>query len=746
MRPRLVLALLAAVGLAASPAAAWDGGALAASADAALTAAQPAQAVADLRRAARSVLMPDAPPPSFARKLDEAHAAWLGVVAGRVEALPTAEAFRAVRALRDEARRVKLGPEGQRALEAAVARVAARVWDASVAPAVEAGDLETALREARALRFEIGAPEPREAALLAGVKTRIDRLQGPNAPWLRQLLAHYYLRGAEPAPLFPYAGARVTALDVADGGCAALAAALRAGAKALAQGTEVAAKLSIERCAVATTTRATQKRLPFTVEVEVASNVKVPREVTYPCKVPTVVQQSVTSSFTAPAVNYNGRLTGQTETHSRTSYYPAIVEVDSTCTGTVEEYVTSTRKETRTEEEVVVAEVKRTALEVTVRGTMTVGGVDSPVTLEAAPAYEEETYTSRHSPSQASGPVRRDRLDTEAAAALSLQLGEVARRAIFERTARALEAELATDAASVAARRTELLTSIAFYRHAPPRELAAELAATTGLSEDSLGRAFRDGQIADRATTAAEAGEWLRLPSASREAEAEVFVDEERSLVIDKFSGVSTLALVTLGGHGGTGSPPYSSLGVVVRWDYTPRFLLLRKLSASLFVRPEGGMGLGNGFGYYGAAGGLAVTARTGPVSLQGMGLGGIDGRFVYGEGEDAARPSMEVPASGLFGYGATAAVSGSRVIDHRLAVTVMRKHRVEHTYPLSNTLEVLYGRGYHVGVHAEVWGDVLTGSVARAPLSAWLAIGGSLDLGNADVGDVVQSGEHEKR
>jgi hypothetical protein len=105
----------------------------------------------------------------------------------------------------------------------------------------------------------------------------------------------------------------------------------------------------------------------------------------------------------------------------------------------------------------------------------------------------------------------------------------------------------------------------------------------------------------------------------------------------------------------------------------------------------------------------------------------------------------MEVPASGFLGYGATLAISGSRVIDHRLAVTVMRKHRVEHTYPFSNTVEILYGRGYHVGVHAEIWGDVLTSSVAHLPLSTWLAIGGSLDLGAAAVGDVVDSSEHQK-
>jgi hypothetical protein len=189
----------------------------------------------------------------------------------------------------------------------------------------------------------------------------------------------------------------------------------------------------------------------------------------------------------------------------------------------------------------------------------------------------------------------------------------------------------------------------------------------------------------------------------------------------------------------------YPTLGVVLRWDWTPSFLLLRKVSGSLFARPEGGMGPGNGFGYYGAQGGLSVTARTGPLSLQGMGMGGIDGRFLYGEGGDAGRPSMEVPASGFLGYGATAAISGSRVIDHRLAVTVMRKHRVEHTYPFSNTVEIIYGRGYHVGVHAEIWGDVLTSSVAHLPLSTWLAIGGSLDLGAATVGDVVDASEHQK-
>jgi hypothetical protein len=50
------------------------------------------------------------------------------------------------------------------------------------------------------------------------------------------------------------------------------------------------------------------------------------------------------------------------------------------------------------------------------------------------------------------------------------------------------------------------------------------------------------------------------------------------------------------------------------------------------------------------------------------------------------------------------------------------------------------------VGVHAEIWGDVLTSSVAHLPLSTWLAIGGSLDLGAATVGDVVDSSEHQKK
>jgi hypothetical protein len=43
------------------------------------------------------------------------------------------------------------------------------------------------------------------------------------------------------------------------------------------------------------------------------------------------------------------------------------------------------------------------------------------------------------------------------------------------------------------------------------------------------------------------------------------------------------------------------------------------------------------------------------------------------------------------------------------LTVAAARNHRVEHTYPMSKTLDVLVGRSIQIGGHYEVWGDVET-------------------------------------
>lgn len=720
---------------------AWEGGALGESGERALAGGQPAQAVSDLRRAARSILMPDALPAPFKAKLDAAHLAWLLERAQSTEREPIERAVGHILAVRKEATRLRLSGAEQAQLDAAVLRVMDRAWDLAVTPSVKAGDFEAALREARLMQYEFGRPSPREGALVHQVEEMVSKLSGPNAPWLRAKVLAYLENKEEPAPLVPYAGARGTS-EVTGSSCAILSAALEQKLQDARKGSnETTLSVHLDDCRVQTVERRIHKALPYQDWVTVQTPTKVQRTRLVEVDVPVKRSETLTQQFSHQYVSTSGSyLTERTSSYDYWTFEKQLV------TESYEDWelVSSRHQQWFTEQ--VDGTEQTVSLAVRASITVKVDGVAYPTKIEIAPSYTEEAYTSKHSASKAFGPKRSADLERSAAQDLFAISVASEERAIRAQRAQALEAEIDSEPE----KRMEKLTAIAFYRRSAPQELVAHVASVTGLKPASLERALQGARVTERALRVPLTDGFLTLPAPTPDAEKDVFGEEESTLVNRKLNAGFAGFAFQLGGHSSPGVSPYATLGVRLNWQVVPPLFLLKRVGPEFSLRPEGGIGLNGGMVYYNAPAYLSLVARPGPFTFEAFGTAGVDGRAPFGEGNEA----LLVRPSGYWGYGGRLGFyfggplgegQGAGLFRHGIYMYAARKHRVQHDLPMANVVELTYGKGISATLHAELWGDIFEGTLKNAPISAWLGVGASFDVGDVQEGDAVAAEEHEK-
>jgi hypothetical protein len=412
----------------------------------------------------------------------------------------------------------------------------------------------------------------------------------------------------------------------------------------------------------------------------------------------------------------------------------------TTCTRLVDAWQTVTRSSMVTDTERVPAVEKTTTLEIVLVGEATVGGVRYRTKISVAPSLWAEAYQSEHSESKSFGPLPKAALEKTASEQLEVSVQAMMQRAILARHAELLEAKLASDGLNDAERR-EILIAIAFYRNTPSKELLTQTARVTDLRVSTLEHAFADPGIVLPAMDEPDPGDWFTLPEPDADAVAEIYTEESRSLLTKNFGGLSIMAHIGGGAQSAIDVPNYASMNLTMRFDYTPQALLIRNLSGSLWAQPVLASTIGgDGFVRYGLSAGPSVSLKLWQFSLRAEGHVGFDGRETYSKN---SRPEFTVPFSGFGGYGAALAWTGPEMSFLGLTVAAARNHRAEHTYPMSNTLDVLVGRSLQIGGHYEVWGDVFQDTHRNAPSALWFSLGAAFDLTTTGEDDGAAAGEH---
>lgn len=690
----------------------------------AMEAGNPAQAVADLRRARVSILA-EGRDETLRAELTRAETRWIeGLLRVEMQRGATERAPHLL-ALRAEAVRIE-NAEATAAAEEAIEQTALRVWSTNrgADDAQELSLLDTWAsfqkeRPAIARLFE----GPR-----ATVLGKIARFSAPgmDGDFARARLRAFYLLD-DPAPPDPHP-TRIRLDDGSSwptGSCGGALAEVR---KRLSAGPGEPLQIAVSSAECAVTQHESASKHPVTwtemVDVPRMERIVTTKKVRRSMAVQTESCTPVSSCEVHTGVGLEVCRTTQV-------CKPAFSERE------VEEEVETVRfekhvdKVSRTFQENVPSLVRESTLRVRVRAVFTSGSESAETTFEDVVSTKQEQFDHPKGGKASFVADIRPVLDATASDRIHAAFEAFGKHTLKVRRVRELRGQLASTAdANV---RFPLLCELLTLEDGPDPELVRGVVATTALPEAAVTSALVGGRRSRGEALVASEPFWT-LPKANPEAERDAFEEEDRSVVAQR--GLQTSGGIGLGAGVAAfpSGPAFPHALLRVDLSYVPAFLLYRVYTAALFGEVAGGLGKALPLR---AAGGLSAGFHVGSVTFLGIGALGMDVISFNRDDDQALGPNEpEVDIAPLAGYGGKVIVRAGDVF---ASVSARRNHRRSDALPISNALDTALGYGaFRLGARYETYRDVFGSAPNNVLWSLGITLGVAFEIQAAEAGEMT--------
>ncbi len=705
------------------------------SAKAALTRGEPAQAVADLRRARASTLAVERES-ELRAELEIGERAWIASLVETARALAPEVRIPRLLAFRREAKRI--GSTGGLALvETALDDALRAVWDARDRGQSD----EAALRLLSRLTATAARPSSLDAiqnAYERSVREKIARfvLAGADGSYVRDRLGFFYgLR--EQAPADPHPASWTVKPSVwRTGSCGAALDAVRS---AFEGRTGTPVELRVDKAECTTDEKFGSK----TTVVRWSQQVAVPRRervvtrkreiervpVTNQTCSPTYTKTTSQPNPTGPGTIQNYMQSGQ-NCITTFGYEEKEVEVETV------DYREHTDMETREMSAGIPTRTRHVTFAYRLAARVLVDANIYELTLDDKVELDDVEYTNPHGASVSFAPDARAILAARFSERSRTTLEGLILRSV--RRSRVTELEASLEKETVREGRDAILAEICVLQSSAPPELVERVADRTGLPAPTIALGLAGGRRKFDVPYTDLGGEgtaaWA-LPKATPAAEREAFEDEDRQVIKERGLEVSGGLAIGAGGLARGGGPVFPYAALALRVTYVPAALLYRTVLGGLIFEAAGG--IGHVLPVRGNAG-LTGGIHAGPLTLLAEGVGGADGAFVNRDEGVAEGPNEpDVSFSPLLGYGARATLRFDPI---NIVAVARRNHRFVGALDLANVVEgALAYQVFLVGGRYETFSDVFTSTQpARAPWALTFTLGIAFDVYGAAAGEMT--------
>lgn len=459
----------------------------------ALRRGDPAQAVADLRRARASILASERER-ELREELVEAERVWFAALAKTSTSLAIEPRIRELLAIRREAGRVG-SAAGLAAVESALEASLVAVWEARDPGLDDAANLRLLAR----LTETLGRPsalDPIAASYKAAVRGKVDAfsLRGVDGEYVRERLAYYY-RLRESAPADPHPAAwSMRPGSWQTGSCGAPLDGVRQ-AFEKRPGVPVEVAIDTARCTVTESLGAGTEVVRWEETVLVPKTERVIKRSKVIERTPTEYRQCfATYTTTTGGPRTDGR-PGYVQNYmksgencvSTSSYREDEVEVESV------EYKSHTETETRQRSAELTTRTRRTTLAYAIAARVRIEADEHAIALDDKVEYDEVEYANPQGAGATFAPSVRSVLDPRFAAQSRAALEELILRNV--RRSRVTELRAALEAEPERSERREaMLAEIAALEAAGPRELVQRISSQTRLPAPAITAALLGGR------------------------------------------------------------------------------------------------------------------------------------------------------------------------------------------------------------------------------------------------------------